>query len=214
MKVEAPERPAPVVERIAEAVRKPDVTVEALRALSDEALALRSGMMEAEADCMKQSLDPGNTVAEARTARESALDFAHEGKRLEAALAKIEEVLPGIQAAEHRAAIMPAYLDFKEKRAAFAARLRERWPKLTAEMIELLDEIERFRQSPGVEIPDGEDALREDVEALARGCDGSFFAAPYPGSSVQPVTKLRDGRIVSFTPTSAHGQTLAWPRGV
>lgn len=204
--------PASIVERIAAAVRDPASTSASLRTLWDEAHALRSGMGEAEAASMKQALDPANSIAEARAARHSAEDFAHEGRRLEAALASIDNALPGIRSAEHQAATRPAYEEHKAKRAALVERIRKEWPTLTAKMIDLLDAIEAFRQAPGVEIPEGEDPLRIDVEAEARGCDSSFYAPPYPGAGVAPLKRLRDSQIVRFQPSAREDERMAWPR--
>ncbi|SEL39480.1 hypothetical protein SAMN04515666_103615 [Bosea lupini] len=184
-------RPDALLERVADAVRDPSVTAASLQALWDEAQQLRSGMAEAEGDCMKQSLDPGASVSEARQARNSAADFAHEGRRLEAAMASLDEVLPTVRAAEHRAAIMPAYEKYRDERAAFIERLRDRWPKLTAEMLELIQTIERYRHEPGVEIPDGEDPLRGDVEMEAR--DLPSFHLP-----TGPVASFASARLPKF----------------
>lgn len=202
---------ASVVERIAAAVRDQAATSATLAALREEAAEMRRAMGEAEADCTKQSLDPSNSVAEARAARNSAEDFAHEGRRLEAAMESVDEALPAIKAAEHRAAIMPAYLAHKAARQALVERIRKEWPALTAKMIDLLDAIETFRQTPATEVPEGENPLRIDVEAEARGCDSSFYGAPYPGGGIVPLKRLRDTQIVRFQPSAREDEWLAWP---
>ena len=185
----------PVVERIADAVRSEVTTAAELQTLWDEASNMRRGMAEAEADCMKQALDPSNSVAEARTSRQSAEDFAHGGRRLDAAIAAVDERLPVQKAAEHRERIMPAYLAYKLERTQFALRIAERWPKLTAEMIELLHGIDKFDQTPPCEIPDGEDPLRISVEAMARGISGNFHTAETPP---RPLVRLGQARLPNF----------------
>lgn len=202
------ENQAPVVERVQDALRGSPTSAE-LHALRAEAAGILRGMQEAEADCRAQSLNPVNTVAEARAARQAAEDFAHESLRLHAAIVTIDQALPVVKAAEHQAAIRPAYEAFRDERAVFIERLRTRWPKLEAEMVELLGGIQRYRQSPGIEIPEGCDPLRGDVEAAARGCNDGFFVNSH--NFRQELPQLANGiRLPSFTPRP---DSWAWVNG-
>lgn len=187
-----PEAVSPVTERIAAAVASEELvsssTWEALRAEASAALADLSGK---EQRARQAAGDLSIPAASARFARDEADDLLHEARRIQGAIDKIDEILPHIRGVEHRAAIMPAYLAFKADRAAFIKRLRDRWPKLTSEMLELIQTIERYRHEPGVEIPDGEDPLRGDVELEARGLDGFYIGG-------QPVAALTSTRIPNF----------------
>lgn len=169
----------PITERIAAAVASeelvPSSTWEALRTEASAALTDISGK---EQRARQAAGDLSIPAASARFARDEADDLLHEARRIQAAIDKIDEILPHVRAMEHRAAIMPTYLAFKAERAEFIERLRDRWPKLAAEMVELLREIERYRQQPGVEIPEGEDPLRGDVELEARSIP--MFSAGMP----------------------------------
>lgn len=214
----APSEPAapPSIEPITETIAahlEGGVPAAVLTDLKDRAQADLDKRRGEERSLREGSIDPRLSVLDARAKRDAADDAAHEVRRIEAAIAQIEAVLPGLQAAEHQAAIRPAYEARKAEREALVQRIRKEWPTLTAKMIDLLDAIEAFRQAPGVEIPEGEDPLRVDVEAEARGCDSSFQAPPYAGASVQPVLRLRDTRIPRFQPSSAQGSKYAWPRG-
>lgn len=151
-----------------------------------------------EASFREQSIDPRLTVEQARAKRDEAEDAAHEARRIAAAIDAIDERLPALKAAEHRERIMPDYLAFKAERAEFAERLGDRWPKLSAEMLELLRGIDRFDGTPPCEIPDGEDPLRESVEAIARGLPPGFYGSPGGGLPSQPLIRLRQARIPSF----------------
>lgn len=209
-----PAAQVPITERIAAALADGHgVGSAALKALRDEADEAFIEVQSQESVARARSLDAALTANAARAARDEADDHLHEMRRLQASIAKIDETLPAIKAVEHRAAIMPAYEAYKAKRAALVERIREEWPALSGDMVDLIEAIEAFRQTPAVEIPEGKDPLRIDVEAEARGCDSNFYAAPYPGAGVQPLLRLRDARIPRFEPSSAQGEKHAWPRG-
>lgn len=208
-----PASKVPLTERIAAALADGHgVGSAALKALREEADEAFIEVQSQESLARARSLDAALTANAARAARDEADDHLHEMRRLQASIAKIDETLPAVAAVERRASLMPAYLAAKREREAFVERLRDRWPKLQAEMVELLSEIRRFDETPACEIPEGCDPLRISVEALARGCDGSFHASPYQGAGVQPIPRLGASRITAFKPSSAIGQGLVWPK--
>lgn len=211
--VSEPVQPTPITERVAAALADGyGVGSDGLLKLRAEADTAFLEVQELESAARARSLDVALSAIHAREARDDADDHLHEMRRLQASIAKIDEVLAAVRAVEHRSSIMPAYLAHKAKRAALVERIRKEWPDLSSRMVDLIETIEAFRQTPGVEVPDGEDPLREDVEAEARGCDSSFYVAPYHGSGVAEAPRLRSARIPRFEPSSAQGSRYAWPR--
>lgn len=178
----------PLDERIAAALGASSrlTDVEALIAeLTAEIAAVARRRDEQEA----RSVDPDVSAAEARQARDAALDIAHDHRRLTAFLGRLEDRKQTILADESYAERRRQYEAARDRRDALAERIRQVYPEIVRTLMALVEEIDASDaecQTANRDKPRHEPWL-ESAEALARECPETWV---WP-DGISPVVRLR-----------------------
>lgn len=183
-------------ERVREMLGAPS-TLEAVSALLTDLRMARSVLTARVAKAHQTARDPAAKTATALAARKAAEGAAFEVERREAQVEALEALSRQLAEAADQAALDEEREAAEAERDALADRLRERYPVLAAEMVELFRAIrandDRLTAS-GIHL--------ESAEARARGCPGNFYDR---GLSLQ---RLIGATLPAFEP----GRPALWSK--
>lgn len=178
------------------------VSFDDIEALLREGGEVLAQAKQAAAACRSRSLDPAVTSQAAKRESTRAADLELECERTQRLLDALKKRAGALQQAEVEAKLRAEYDAAREERDVLTADLEAKWPRLSAEMVELLRRIAasdaRLAAVNG-SLPAGGERLVS-AEALARGLPANFLL---PTSPAQPATRLRSAVIPRFAPGSA-----------
>jgi hypothetical protein len=167
----------------------------------DTRTAIEAARGKAEAK-KAASLDLKLSIEEAKAARHAAADAELEAERHEAVLAELEAKAVALRASEANAERIAIWEAVAKERGELLAEVKDRWPKLQAEMVDLLSRMAAFAERAQLvngDLPKGRKRL-EPVEAEARGVPAHFQS---PGGPIVELAKMRIPRW--------DGPGYAWP---
>src|SRR5262245_42587842 len=154
--------------RIRAALTEP-TTSNAATALLEELRTAVAAAGDEIATLRRRALDPLAEAAQVRVDREAGEALTFERDRMAAAVSLLDRRVGELRGAERTAAAGAERAAALAERDALAERLRDRWPALEAELVELLSAIDasdaRLKRAAPAEVS---------AEAIARGCDGLF----------------------------------------
>lgn len=181
----------PLSERVAAALAS-SARLADVRTLIVEVEAAGAAAAACADQAKKRSLDPELTAADARQARLEYEDHDHEIRRHERWRKQLEERRDDILADERFAKRRAEYEAAAAERDALATEIAERYPKIAAELLDLVDRIEasdrRCATVNGEGTPRGMPFLVS-AEAIARGSIKNFYWPMHRGGG--PVMRLR-----------------------
>ncbi|WP_341632084.1 hypothetical protein [Sphingomonas agri] len=125
-----------------QAAMKPSSRAPDVRAVLEDMENLLSELNAKASEFRQRSLDLNVNGDEARIARASADDTTFEIDRLEAIKPRLHERLEQIEECDRQRAADEARQRLADETATLAAKLADRWPVLTGELIELLGDLE------------------------------------------------------------------------
>jgi hypothetical protein len=177
-----------LVDRVASALRKPEsVTSADLERLLEEVNAEIPAAEKAVADAETAALDPRISEEEARKQEDAAREATFRLGRWRHRADALAELLETTREAEALAAKLSAYREAEALRDAAAQTVREKWPRLQAELLDLIETIAKADfavESTRHERPEGFKMLKS-TEAVAFGYDSpETIGIQYAPSSI------------------------------
>ncbi len=198
---------AALADRVRRALSEP-IAADEVVALVGEMQIARDTASTRRAEAHKRALDPSLTASEAEKAHAESVRLQFEVERLEAGIVALEGRERVLRDSERGQAKAREYAAAKQERDDLAKALKERWPALASEMVELLGRL-KASDARLVKVNPGHtgDEWLQSAEVVARGL------ATAPGTGMSTDTSLAASKIVSFDPRagSIHDYGLAWP---
>jgi hypothetical protein len=195
---------ATFADRGRQALAGPITSAELVDLLREGQEALAAASTAADA-ARQRALDPLIDAAAAKRESRALADAELERDRTSVLLTALTDRRRQVEAEERDAIRRREYDAAYTERDALVGDLFDRWPKLTAELVELLRRIvasDARLASVNANLPLGADRL-DSAEALARDLPGNFFL------NGQPAVRLTSAQIPRFQPGSAY-DGFAW----
>lgn len=195
--------PQPLDDRIAAAMGEGARIATAADLIGEVASAIAAAQAEHDQmDAISKSATANEADADA--AADAAVKLARKIVRLGAKREQLEGRQEELANSDRQMRLRTEHREIKARRDALATELADRWPKLTAEIVELLRRIEETdadcRRANRMGI--GERRLIS-AEAIARNCPGSFY------DNNDMISRFGKVRLPSLTGRGM--QQLAWP---